>query len=100
MPISQTALPKDTTYIPEDYLFEELPEYHPITRLGNNIAESMRMMADIQSLKATLPGIDCGSCGAPTCRAFAEDVIKKTACPDDCRLKDVWQKAKETDKEV
>jgi Na+-translocating ferredoxin:NAD+ oxidoreductase RNF subunit RnfB len=45
------------------------------------------MMADIQRFKEALPGIDCGSCGAPTCRAFAEDVIKKTACPEDCLIK-------------
>jgi len=100
MPISQNSLPKDTSYIPADYLFEELPEYQSISKLGNTIAESMRMMADIQSFKATLPGIDCGSCGAPTCRAFAEDVIKKTACPEDCRLKDVWHQDGCKDKEV
>lgn len=92
MPVSQNTMPVNTSnYIPDDFLFEELPTYAPITRLGKNIAESMRMMADIQKFKETLPGIDCGSCGAPTCRAFAEDVIKKTACPDDCRLKDFWQ---------
>lgn len=90
LPVSQNLLSKDDSYIPADYLFEDLPEYHPITRLGNSIAESMRMMADIQNFKATLPGIDCGSCGAPTCRAFAEDVVKKTACPEDCHLKDIW----------
>jgi hypothetical protein len=87
LPVSQYILPKDTNYIPAEYLFDNLPEYEPISRLGSNIAESMRMMADIQSFKSTLPGIDCGSCGAPTCRAFAEDVIKKTACPEDCRLR-------------
>ena len=92
LPVSQNALPIGTDYIPDDFLFEDLPAYAPISRLGNSIAESMRMMADIQKFKSTLPGIDCGSCGAPTCRAFAEDVIKKTACPEDCRLKDVWQK--------
>ena len=91
LPVSQNALPIGTNYIPDDFLFEDLPEYAPISRLGSNIAESMRMMADIQKFKSTLPGIDCGSCGAPTCRAFAEDVIKKTACPEDCRLRDVWQ---------
>ena len=90
LPVSQNLLSKDDSYIPGDYLFEDLPEYHPITRLGSSIAESMRMMADIQNFKATLPGIDCGSCGAPTCRAFAEDVVKKTACPEDCHLKDIW----------
>ena len=90
LPVSQNLLSKNDNYIPADYLFEDLPEYHPITRLGSSIAESMRMMAEIQNFKATLPGIDCGSCGAPTCRAFAEDVVKKTACPEDCHLKDIW----------
>lgn len=91
MPVSQNTLPLGVNYIPDSFLFEDMPEYDPITRLGGSIAESMRMMADIQNFKATLPGIDCGSCGAPTCRAFAEDVIKKTACPEDCRLRDVWK---------
>lgn len=88
MPLSQNNVPSGINYIPDSFLFEDLPEYDPITRLGNSIAESMRMMADIQNFKSTLPGIDCGACGAPTCRAFAEDVIKKTACPEDCRLRD------------
>ena len=88
LPISHNLLPGGVNYIPDYFLFEDLPEYDSITRLGSSIAESMRMMADIQSLKSTLPGIDCGACGAPTCRAFAEDVIKKLACPEDCRLRD------------
>ena len=88
LPVSQNLLPKDEeNYISADYLFEDLPKYRPITKLGNSIAESMRMMADIQKIKASLPGIDCGSCGAPTCRAFAEDVVKKTACLEDCKIK-------------
>ena len=91
LPVSQAVLPQGVNYIPDSFLFEDLPEYAPISRLGNSIAESMRMMADIQSFKSTLPGIDCGACGAPTCRAFAEDVIKKTACPEDCRLREYRQ---------
>lgn len=91
LPVSQNLLSKNESYIPADYLFENLPEYRQISRLGNSISESMRMMADIHNLKATLPGIDCGSCGAPTCRAFAEDVVKKLASVEDCHLKDVWQ---------
>jgi len=87
LPVSQNFLEKkDANYIPEGYLFDELPEYHPITRLSDNIVKSMRMMADIQSLRETLPGIDCGACGAPSCRAFAEDVIKGKAEPTGCRI--------------
>lgn len=86
LPVSQNFIDKDESYIPEGYLFNELPEYHPITRLSDNIVQSMRMMADIQSLRDTLPGIDCGACGAPSCRAFAEDVIRGKTEPDGCRL--------------
>lgn len=88
LPVSKNTLSKDElTYIPDYYLFDEIPEYNPISRLSDNIAKSMRMMADIQSFKAELPGIDCGSCGAPTCRAFAEDVIKGTASAEDCPIR-------------
>lgn len=88
LPVSQNILSKDEmTYIPDTYLFDELPEYSPISRLSDSIAESMRMMADIQNLKASLPGIDCGACGSPSCRAFAEDVVKKNLCLDDCPIK-------------
>jgi len=86
LPVSQNFIDKDESYIPEGYLFNELPEYHPITRLSDSIVQSMRMMADIQSLRDTLPGIDCGACGAPSCRAFAEDVIKGKAQPTGCKI--------------
>ena len=85
LPVSQNNLSRDEAkYIPESYLFDELPVYSPISRLSDSIAESMRMMADIQRLREELPGIDCGACGAPSCRAFAEDTVKgicKGACP-------------------
>ncbi len=87
LPVSQNFLSKeDKRYIPDEYFFNDLPEYKPISRLSDSMAESMRMMADIQKLRKALPGIDCGSCGAPTCRAFAEDVIKGQADVKDCIL--------------
>ncbi|MBQ4070977.1 MAG: 4Fe-4S binding protein [Clostridia bacterium] len=88
LPVSQNK-PEDgaTDYIPDSYLFEKLPEYSPISKLGATIAESMRMMADIQKLKSELPGIDCGACGAPTCKAFAEDIVKHLACPEECPIR-------------
>ncbi len=87
LPVSQNFLNgDDSKYIPDYYLFNELPEYQPIARLSSSMAESMRMMADIQKLRETLPGIDCGSCGAPSCRAFAEDVVKGNAKIEDCLI--------------
>ena len=88
LPVSQNYLSEDEAkYIPEHYFFEGLSTYRPISRLSDSMAESMRMMADIQKLKSSRPGIDCGACGAPTCRAFAEDVIKGNADINDCIIK-------------
>ncbi len=95
LPVSMNLLTKEELqYIPNLYLFDDLPEYHPISRLADSVGESMRMMADIHKFKETLPGIDCGSCGAPTCRAFAEDVIKGLMSKDDCPILS-YRKAKE-----
>ena len=86
LPVSQNYLSEDEReYIPEHYFFENMPTYRPIQRLSENFAESLRMMSDIQKIRNVLPGIDCGACGAPTCRAFAEDVVRgnvnRDACP-------------------
>ena len=37
-----------------------------------------------------LPGYDCGSCGSPTCRTFAEDIVRGYCTEMDCihKLKD------------
>ena len=85
LPVSQTLLQgEERDYIPQNYFFEELPTYMPIQRLSANFGESLRMMAVIQKLSEALPGIDCGACGAPNCRAFAEDVVCGRAAEDGC----------------
>ena len=90
LPVSKNQIPaEECTYIPDYYLFDDLPEYMPISRLSDSIAKSMRMLADIHSFKDTLPGIDCGSCGSPTCRAFAEDVIKGISDSNGCPIKEL-----------
>ena len=33
-----------------------------------------------------LPGLDCGACGAPSCEALAEDVVRGTGQVTDCVL--------------
>ena len=85
LPVSQTLLQGDERdYIPQSYFFDELPTYMPIQRLSANFGESLRMMSVIQKLNEALPGIDCGACGAPNCRAFAEDVVRGKAPEDGC----------------
>ena len=85
LPVSQIVLTgEEKKYIPASYFFESLPTYRPIQRLSENFGESLRMMADIQRLRSELPGIDCGACGAPTCRAFAEDVVRGNTQRNGC----------------
>ena len=42
------------------------------------------MMGMVEELAEQLPGLDCGSCGAPTCRALAEDIVRGEASRNDC----------------
>jgi Na+-translocating ferredoxin:NAD+ oxidoreductase RNF subunit RnfB len=42
------------------------------------------MMAQVEEICKRLPGLDCGSCGAPTCKALAEDIVRGDAKESDC----------------
>ena len=46
--------------------------------------EHFERYAKLEQIKEGLPGIDCGSCGAPNCLAFAEDVVRGIATTDAC----------------
>ena len=84
MPVSLNSMPEGENYIPNSCFFTDFSNYKPLNRLSDNIGESMRLMAQIQALRKELPGIDCGSCGAPNCRAFAEDIVLGHADRNDC----------------
>jgi uncharacterized Fe-S cluster-containing protein len=47
----------------------------------------MEKLMEIDKLTRQLPGLDCSSCGAPSCRALAEDVVMGRASLDDCIFK-------------
>lgn len=87
LPVSENFASTTDEYLPSEFLFNDLPTYQPISRLSDSMAESMRMMADIQRIKSELPGLDCGSCGAPNCRALAEDIVKGHSSIDKCLIK-------------
>lgn len=59
-------------------------QYEPVFKLGESVKESIEMGARVEEILARLPGLDCGSCGAPTCRALAEDVVRGIAREKDC----------------
>jgi len=87
-------LPYEPTYeeiqqMVRDGVFNLRSEVQPRTtlQLGTDMAETIARMKKLEDLLVNLPGIDCGSCGAPTCRAFAEDVVLGRAQIFDCTFK-------------
>lgn len=44
------------------------------------------MMSKLKEIEASLPGLDCGICGAPSCRALADDIVRGYAEETDCVL--------------
>lgn len=59
-------------------------------KLGEDISTAIDRMRKLEDVLRSLPGINCGSCGAPNCRALAEDIINGEARITDCifKLKD------------
>ena len=58
--------------------------FAPVLKLSDDMNEALRMMADIDRICGELPGLDCGSCGAPSCRALAEDIVRGHANRNQC----------------
>lgn len=81
LPVSCNHLEKD--FLPKMMWTDEL-EFAPVLNLSNDLEEAMRMMEEIDRICAELPGLDCGSCGAPSCRALAEDMVRGEARKSDC----------------
>lgn len=70
------------------YLWERQPQVKEVYRLDEDRKIAMRKLAKIEEILATLPGLDCGSCGAPSCRAFAEDLANGAASEEECVRRD------------
>ncbi len=75
-----------TTKTVPDYLFCKTPiePCDDVMKLADNLTEAMERMARMKNLLKIFPGLDCGTCGAPSCRALAEDVVRGFASEQDC----------------
>ncbi len=47
----------------------------PGLRLDPDMSKAIAKLAKIDEVTKSLPGKDCGMCGAPTCAALAEDIV-------------------------
>lgn len=59
----------------------------PTLKLSNDIDRAISMLEEVEKIAADLPGLDCGSCGSPNCRALAEDIVRGYAETSYCVFK-------------
>lgn len=83
MPVARSHMDMEDTI--EDMVpWTTSVEYEPVFSLGDNMMESFRRLNQVEQLCRDFPGLDCGSCGAPTCKALAEDIVRGEAREKDC----------------
>lgn len=69
----------------ETDLFWEHPVVHrPVMNLDPDIHKAMEKVVELEKIYERLPKLDCGSCGSPSCRDLAEDIVRGFADEIDC----------------
>lgn len=84
LPVSQNKLDEKEKYINMNWERELV--YKPVLKLDQDRSVAVKMMRDIDNISEKLPSLDCGACGAPSCKALAEDIVRGLASADDCLL--------------
>lgn len=52
--------------------------------LDEDIDKAIQKMEMMDEIYSRLPRLDCGSCGAPSCKALAEDIVRGYGTENDC----------------
>lgn len=78
---AHTALPIGNI---KELVWKSEVKYRPIMKLDDNMMKAIEKMQKMDELSDALPGLDCGACGAPSCRALAEDIVRGNAKETDC----------------
>ncbi len=81
MPVARTHMSQDAEQV---IPWTTGVQFEPVFRLGTTMMESFSRLNQVERLCKKLPGLDCGSCGAPTCKALAEDIVRGDAQETDC----------------
>ena len=85
MPVARSHMDAETEEKAEELMtWTQGVEYEPVYNLGETMMESFARLSRIEVLSKQLPGLDCGACGAPSCKALAEDIARGAAKEEDC----------------
>lgn len=86
-------------YPDSKFVREKMINPQGVMQLDKDFAKAMEMMEDIDKIYSQMPKLDCGSCGAPSCKALAEDIVRGFGNENDCIFK-MREKVKELAKEL
>lgn len=67
-----------------DTLWEQPLVYQSVMNLDTDIQKAMEKIVELEKIYDRLPKLDCGSCGSPSCRDLAEDIVRGFADETDC----------------
>lgn len=81
--VDNKTIDKHSAYV-KDHVNIQAIEPRSMLKLDNDLELAMRKMKLIRKINNYLPGIDCGGCGAPTCKTLAEDIVQERAKTSDC----------------
>ena len=56
-------------------------------RMDEDMTTALRKVELMERILKDFPGLDCGSCGSPTCKVLAEDIAKGFSAETDCIFK-------------
>lgn len=71
----------------QEYTWTAPLKARSVLQLDPDAARALVMVEEMEIIAESLPGLDCGSCGAPTCKALAEDIVRGAAVSTDCVFK-------------
>ncbi len=83
LPVSRNKF-TDTELSRRAIEWKEPLTYTPDAPLDEDMAAAMEKVRLMEELAESFPGLDCGACGAPSCHALAEDIVRGTANRTDC----------------
>lgn len=76
----------DEILTPDIMFLNEKINPRPTFILSQDVDTAAKILQEINLFYDILPKLDCGSCGAPSCKAFAEDVVLNRANIGDCKF--------------
>ncbi|MCC5911259.1 MAG: 4Fe-4S binding protein [Clostridiaceae bacterium] len=83
---SNKSLSSDIKIREEDMFIEGEIKPRVIKVFGDDLSIALKKVEEARAIRETLPQLDCGACGSPSCQVMAEDIVLGHTTTDDCMV--------------